>query len=76
MIIAYILRWKKVDHQNDKLELLKSFVNNGIVPKCRLKDVCNKLEIMIELTSINKDLTSRTENMVTLYTVKIYTILD
>jgi hypothetical protein len=46
---------------NDKLELLKSFVNNRVVPKCKLKDVCNKLEIMIKLTSINKDLTSRVE---------------
>ena len=46
---------------NDKLELLKSFVNNRIVPTCKLKDVCNKLEIMIKPTSINKDLTSRTE---------------
>ena len=46
---------------NDKLELSKSFVNNRIVPKCKLKDVCNKLEIMIKLTSINKDLISRTE---------------
>ena len=60
---------------NDKLELLKTFVNNRIVPKCNLKDVCNKLEIMIKLTSINKDLTSRTEKYGdTIYREDLYNI--
>ena len=60
---------------NEKLELLKSFVNNRIVPKCKLKDVCNKLEIMIKLTSINKDLTSRTEKYGdTIYSEDLYNI--
>jgi len=49
--------------KTDKLEMLKRFVVNRVVPKCKLKDVCETLNISIKLTSINKDLTSRTENI-------------
>ena len=31
-----------------KLAMLKSFVMNRIVPKCKLKEVCDKLEITIK----------------------------
>ena len=41
--------------------MLKRFVINRSVPKYKLKDVCEALNICITLTSIRNDLTSRTE---------------
>jgi len=45
-----------------KLELLKHFVKNRIIPKCKLKDVCEKLEITIKLTTIKAETDTRTEH--------------
>ena len=46
---------------DDKLELLKRFVINRIIPTCKLKDVCWSLDMCILSTTIRKDLTTRTE---------------
>ena len=39
----------------DKLESMKRFVINRIVPQCKLKDLCKALDIVIKLSSIRKD---------------------
>ena len=38
------------DHQ---LQMLKIFVMNRIVPKCKLKEICETLQICFKLTSVN-----------------------
>jgi hypothetical protein len=48
---------------NDKIQMLKLFVMNRIIPKCKLKEVCEKLDISLSLTSIRNDMTSRTEQL-------------
>ena len=35
---------------------------NHIIPKCKLKDICELLKIGIKLTSIRSDATARAEN--------------
>ena len=49
------LALKALKLNNDKLQLLKMFVLNRIVPKCKLKEIANKLDIYIKLTSIRND---------------------
>ena len=44
---------------DEKLQMVKLFVMNRIIPKCKLKGVCETLEISI--TSIRNDMSSRTE---------------
>ena len=41
------LALKALQLNEDKLQLLKMFVLNRIVPKCKLKEVANKLDICI-----------------------------
>ena len=41
---------------------LKSFVLNRVVPKCKLKEVCDKLEITIKLFNIKNDSSTRVEH--------------
>ena len=43
--------------------MVKLFVMNRIIPKCKLKEVCEKTDISISLTSIRNDMTSRTESI-------------
>jgi hypothetical protein len=45
-----------------KLESLKIFIINRIVPKCKLKEVSIALQITIKLSSIKKDLNIRVEH--------------
>ena len=44
-----------------ELQMVKLLVMNRIIPKCKLKEVCETLHIYIELTSIRHDLSNRTE---------------
>ena len=44
-----------------KLEMLKCFVMNRIVPKCKLKEVCEKLNILIQLSTTKGNNETRTE---------------
>ena len=44
-----------------KLEKLKLFVMNRIIPKCKLNEICKKLAIYIKLSTLNKDNSNRTE---------------
>ena len=37
---------------DNKIQMVKLFVMNRIIPKCKLKKVCDKLQIFIKLTSI------------------------
>ena len=46
---------------DDKLYMAKLYVMNRIIPKCKLKEVCETLQIYIKLTSIRNDMSSRTE---------------
>ena len=46
---------------DDKLQMVKLFVMNCIVPKCKLKEICDTVQACIKLTSLNKDMVSRTE---------------
>ena len=48
---------------DDKIQMVKLFVMNRIIPKCRLKEVCEKNVISISLTSIGNDMTSRPESI-------------
>ena len=36
---------------------------NRIVPKCKLKEICDTVQACIKLTSLNKDMISRTEEL-------------
>ena len=45
----------------EKLQMVKLFVMNRMILKCKLKDVCDKLQIHITLTSIHKDSSCRAE---------------
>ena len=45
------------------LQMLKIFVMNRVVPKCKLKEVCEHLQICFKLTSGNKDGNTRTETI-------------
>ena len=38
--------------EDDKLQMLKLFVMNRIIPKCKLKEICEHLQIHLKLTSI------------------------
>ena len=49
------LALKAFQLDKDKLQLLKMFVLNRIVPKCKLKEIAIKLDICIKLTSIRND---------------------
>ena len=44
-----------------KLEKLKLFVMNRIVPKCKLNEIGKKLDIYIKLLRLNNDLSTRVE---------------
>ena len=46
---------------DEKLQMVKFFVMDRIMPKCKLKEVCETLHIYIKLTSIRNDMSSRTE---------------
>ena len=43
------------------LQMVKLFVMNRIIPKCKFKEVCDTLEIATKLTSIRNDMSSRIE---------------
>ena len=45
----------------DKLQQLKIFVMNRIIPKCKLGEVCKLLQICVKLTSLRSDDTGRAE---------------
>ena len=45
----------------DKLQQLKIFVMNRIIPKCKLGEVCKLLQVCIKLTSLRSDGTGRAE---------------
>ena len=55
-------------------ERLKSFIMNRVVPKCKLKDVCEKLDIYIKLTTLRNDLSGRTESYGKKYAEENYNI--
>ena len=67
-----------------KIQMVKLCVMNRIIPKCKLKEVCEKIDISISLTSIRNDMTSKTEsigiNKQELYTIGLvdehYFIID
>ena len=44
---------------DDKLQMVKLFVMNCIIPKCGLKDVCETIEISTKSTSIRNDMSNR-----------------
>ena len=46
-----------------QLQLLKLFVMNRIVPKCKLKDICEHLQICFKLTSSHNNGDTRTETI-------------
>ena len=46
----------------EKIEKIKSIIMNRVVPKCKLKDVCEKIDIYIKLTTLRNDLSGRTES--------------
>ena len=46
---------------DDQLQMIKLFIMNRIIPKCKLKDICDQLQISIKLTSMNTFMISRTE---------------
>ncbi len=48
------------DHQ---LQMLKIFVMNRIVPKCKLKEICETLQICFKLTSVNNSDRTITETI-------------
>ena len=55
------LACKEAGMSDKLLQMLKIFVMNRIVPKCKLKEICEHLQICFKLTSGNKDGNTRTE---------------
>ena len=45
----------------EEVQMVKLFVMNRIIPKCKLKEVCETLQIYIKLTSTRNHMISRTE---------------
>jgi hypothetical protein len=45
----------------EKLQMVKFCVMNRIIPKCKLKEVCETFGISIKLTSVRNDMSNRTE---------------
>ena len=56
-----IIAFRQGGMLDDQLQMIKLFIMNRIIPKCKLKDICNKLQISIKLTSMNAFMISRTE---------------
>ena len=56
------LAFKYGGMEEHKLERLKTFINNRIVPKCKLKDVCEYLEITTKLSTPKNSLETRIEH--------------
>ena len=48
------------EHQ---LQMLKIFVINRVVPKCKLKEICETLQICFKLTSVNSSDRTVTETI-------------
>ena len=48
------------EHQ---LQMLKIFVMNRVVPKCKLKEICETLQICFKLTSVNSSDRTVTETI-------------
>ena len=48
---------------NNQLQILKMFVMNRIVPKCKLKEICETLQRCFNLTSLNDNGETRTETI-------------
>ena len=51
------------DMPDNQLQTLKLFIMNRIVPKMKLKEICNTLQICIKLTSLNDKFETRTETI-------------
>ena len=56
-----VIAFREGGMPDDKLQTVKLFVMNRIVPKCKLKEICAKVQISITLSSIRNDMSSRTE---------------
>ena len=56
-----VIAFREGGMSDEKLQMVKLFVMNRIVPKCKLKEICDTVQACIKLTSLNKDMVSRTE---------------
>ena len=56
-----VIAFRECGMSDEQLQMVKLFVMNRIVPKCKLKEICDTVHISIKLTSIRNDMSSRTE---------------